>query len=370
MSIYKILHKGTGTWYIDFYHEGQRVREKVGREDEGLRRKDAEKALKARMGEIVQGKFNLANSSKSVAFDVMVKHYLEWSKVNKRSYRRDDLSCRNLLKSFSGMSLKDISSWHVEKYKSKRLKEGMKVATVNRELACLKHIYSKALEWNKTKENPVKKVKLFKENNARVRFLSKDEMEAFLTACKESASPYLYNVVIMALNTGMRREEIFSLKWDDIDLERRIITIKQTKNGETKRIPFNDEVLKLLREIPKIESPYLFPGKNGMKLNNVSYAFNTARNKAGLTDFRLHDIRHTFASYLVMGGVDLMTVKELLGNKNIEMTMRYSHLAPEHKKVALNTIGKIVKEAVENSNYSQALVKEGKLKILPMRATY
>src|SRR3990172_2471176 len=197
MSIYRVPYKGTATWYIDFYHEGQRVREKVGREDQGITRKDAEKALKARMGEIVQGRFNIVKISPSVTFDVMVKHYLEWSKVNKRSYRRDVLSCRNLLKSFSGMSLKEISSWHVEKYKSKRLKEGMKVATVNRELACLKHIFTKALEWNKIKENPVKKVKLFKENNARVRFLSKVEMETFLAACKESASPYLYNVVIL-----------------------------------------------------------------------------------------------------------------------------------------------------------------------------
>lgn len=173
MGINKVPYKGTSTWYIDFYHEGQRLREKVGREDQGITRKDAEKAYMARMGEIVQGKFNLAKSSKSVSFDAMVKHYLEWSKTNKKSYSRDETSCRKLMESFSGMSLKDITSWHIDKYKSRRNKTSVTVATINRELACIKHIFTKAIEWGKAKENPAKKIKLFKENNKRVRFFEK-----------------------------------------------------------------------------------------------------------------------------------------------------------------------------------------------------
>ncbi|OGL44472.1 MAG: hypothetical protein A2149_03875, partial [Candidatus Schekmanbacteria bacterium RBG_16_38_11] len=268
--------------------------------------------------------------------------------------------------------LKDITPWHIEKYKSKRTKDGMKPATVNRELSCLKHIYTKAIEWGKAKENPVKKVKFFKENNERVRFLDKNsgEMEALLRACRESTSPYLYNIVLLALNTGMRRGEIFGLKFADIDLERRIITIRETKNGETRRIPFNDEAKKVIEAIPKTESPYLFPSKNGGRLDNIQNAFETARDKAGLKDFRLHDCRHTFASYLVMGGVDLFTVKELLGHKDIEMTLRYSHLAPEHRKTAVSKIGEIVKEALENSNCSQESVKEASKKILSIGASH
>src|SRR3989304_6573362 len=101
MSIYKVPYKGTATWYIDFYHEGQRVREKVGREDQGITKKNAEKALKARIGEIVQGRFDIQKASPSVTFDVMVKHYLEWSKVNKKSYKFDCLNCRRLMESFA-----------------------------------------------------------------------------------------------------------------------------------------------------------------------------------------------------------------------------------------------------------------------------
>jgi len=366
MAVYKVPYKGTATWYIDYYHEGKRIKERIGREDQGIKKKDAEKALKARMGEIVQGKFNLAKASRSVAFDVMVTHYLEWSKANKKSHKTDCLNTSRLLESFSGMSLKDITSWHIEKYKSKRLKDGLRVASVNREVACLKHIFTKAIEWGKAKENPVKKVKLFKENNKRVRFLSKAEMESLLSACRKSQSPCLYNMVILALNTGMRRGEIFGLKWEDIDSERKIITIRETKNGEARRIPFNDEVMKLLGEIPKFESPYLFPGKKGERLNNFSNAFVRVREKAGLKDFRFHDLRHTFASYLVMSGVDLFTVKELLGHKDIDMTIRYSHLAPEHKKVAVNKVGDIMKKALENSNGSPESVKEKEALILPM----
>ena len=366
MAVYKIPYKETASWYIDYYHEGQRIKERIGREDQGITRKDAEKAQKARMGEIVQGKFNLVKVSKSIVFDVMVTHYLEWSKTNKKSYESDCCHTRRLLEFFSGRSLKDITSWDIEKYKSKRLKDGLKPASVNRQLQCLKHIFTKAIEWGKVKENPVKKVKLFKENNKRVRYLSESEMESLLRACRESTTSSLYNIVLMALNTGMRRGEIFSLTWDDIDLERRIITIRETKGGEARRILFNDEVKKLLENIQKTESPYLFTGRSGGRLDDIFNAFDRARNKAGLKDFKFHDLRHTFASYLVMGGVDLFTVKELLCHKDIKMTMRYSHLAPEHKMSAVNKIGQIVKEAVENSKDSPESVKGKEAVFLPI----
>lgn len=195
-------------------------------------------------------------------------------------------------------------------------------------------------------------------------------MEAFLKACRESKSPYLYDIILLALNTGLRRGEIFGLKWNDIDLERRIIRITDTKNSEEKRVPIGDEAIRILGKIPREESPYLFPSKKGKKLDNIANAFGTARNKAGLKDFRFHDLRHTFASWLMMSGVDLFTVKELMGHKDIKMTQRYAHLAPEHKMAAVNKMSEIVKKAVENSKYGQASVKDENSNVVPIGANH
>ena len=156
----------------------------------------------------------------------------------------------------------------------------------------------------------------------------------------------------------MRRGEIFSLKWNDIDLRQGIITIRESKSGESRRISVNDDVMNMLSNVKKNSDTYVFPGKKGKRIDNIASAFQASRDKAGLKDFRFHDLRHTFASHLVMNGVDLTTVKELMGHKDIKMTLRYSHLAPEHTKSAVNKIGKIVRNSVENSQYGQASVKE------------
>jgi len=189
----------------------------------------------------------------------------------------------------------------------------------------------------------VRKVKLLEENNSRLRFLSKTECQALIKACDIHLRP----IVICALNTEMRKGEILGLKWDDVDLVHGFILLQITKNGERREIPINNTLMGTLKDLfagtkerpRRIDIPYVFyDRKTDGRYNNVQKSFNTAMKKASIKDFRFHDLRHTFASHLVMAGVSITTIKELLGHKTLTMTLRYAHLAPSHKVKAVDVL--------------------------------
>ncbi len=328
MGVYK---RGT-TWYIDYYAGYKRRREKIGPS-----KRQAEVVLKKRMVQVAENRFLEVERCEKIKFEKMTDLYLEnYSKPNKKSSRRDVTSINNLKPFFAGKYLHEITPLDMEKYKRGRQGE-VSNATVNREVACLKHIFTKAIEWGIVQKNPGKKVKLLRERNTRLRYLDEKEIRKLHDACAEHLKP----IVTVALNTGMRKEEILSLKWKHLDFRSRTISILDTKNGESRELPMNDIVYGTLVDIRKIpDSPWVFCKKNGKRYGNVRKAFEGARKRAGIVDFRFHDLRHTFASHLVMAGVDLRTVQELLGHKSFEMTLRYAHLSPEHKKAALDVLCK------------------------------
>jgi integrase len=182
----------------------------------------------------------------------------------------------------------------------------------------------------------IRKVKLLPENNRRLRYLSTVECKLLLDSCNDHLKP----IVITALNTGMRRGEILSLKWDNVDLKHGFILLDRTKNGERREIPINETVRNTFEGlIRRLDSPYLFyDHATGKPYQDLKRSFKTACRRVGITDFHFHDLRHCFASHLVMAGIDLATVKELLGHKTLTMTLRYSHLAPSHKVNAVNVL--------------------------------
>ena len=327
MAIYK--KKNTNTWYVDYYYEGRRIREAVG-----PNKKLAEKVLTIRKAEIARGKFDIQSMNPSITFGKLSELYVEYAKANKKSWKRDVVSLNTLLPFFENMRLNHITSYNIEKYKLKRRKE-VSPATVNRDIACMKHMFNLAISWGKTTKNPVKGVKLFKVKNRRLRFLSEDETQRLIDCC----SPELIPVVITALYTGMRKSEIFGLRWSDIDFTRGLIMIDDSKSGAPRQVPMNDLLKKTLLKVRSRSSEsHVFLNKGGKPYRDVRSAFTSALKKAGITDFTFHDLRHTFASHLVMTGVDLVTVKELLGHKTIQMTMRYSHLSAKHKRQAVNIL--------------------------------
>jgi integrase len=209
-------------------------------------------------------------------------------------------------------------------------------ATANRYLAVLSHVFTLAVnEWQWVDNNPLQKVKKGKEPRGRVRFLSDDERNRLLTASKESKNKYLYSIVVLALSTGMRHGEIMNLTWDDIDFQRNRIILHDTKNGERRAAPLNGlayELLKGLTKVKRIDSKLVFASsiKKGKKPVDTRTAWKVALRKAGIEDFRFHDLRHSAASYLAMDGATLAEIAEVLGHKTLQMVKRYAHLSEQH----------------------------------------
>ena len=324
------VYKKGKNYFIDYYFQGRRLREKVGPSH-----RMAQLALAARLGEIAQGRFELKRSKTSPLFDDFARQYLQWAEGYKRSWTRDRISIRAFSREYGNHRLSQITPWLIERFKRTR-KDQVSVASVNRDLAVLKHMFSMAIRWGLATENPVKLVKFFKLNNQRIRFLSLEEEDKLLAAC----DPELRRIVIAALHTGMRRGELFALQWNHVDFTNRLVTVADSKNREPRRIPMSSTLTALLEEI-RINAPaslFVFHGKKDQPYRCIRSQWERAAKKAGIRDFRFHDLRHTFASRLVMAGVDLVTVKELLGHKSIEMTMRYSHLSQDHKRRAISLL--------------------------------
>ena len=214
-------------------------------------------------------------------------------------------------------------------------------ATVNRYLAALSSAFTTAVkEWGWIDENPLHRVSRFKEPRGRVRFLSDDEREKLLRACRESSNKDLYLAVVLALSTGARKKEIWNLRWKNIDLKNRMIFLDDTKNGEFRSLPLNTHALNLIlnhSKIRRIDTDLVFPSK---KSSFVAIDFRKpwekALLKAGIEDFRWHDLRHSCASYLAMNGVPLRTIAEILGHKTLQMVHRYTHLSNKHIFEALD----------------------------------
>jgi integrase len=209
---------------------------------------------------------------------------------------------------------------------------------VNRELSVLRHMLNKAVQWEKLEVSPFAKGEslFLKENNERIRYLTTEEAETLLGACP----PHLKPIVETALNTGMRKGEILSLKWRQV--RDGWIYLEETKSGRGRPVPLNAaqvEVFRELRAQVQLKSPYVFGDAQGQPFGNVQKSFDTACWRAGIVDFRFHDLRHTCASWLVMAGADLVAVQKQLGHSSIKTTMRYAHLAPGHMKAAINLIG-------------------------------
>jgi len=335
------VRKRGAKWYIDYRCNGKRYIESIGPS-----KKSAQNVLHKRLTEIAEGKHLDKRDLKPLLFKDFSQDYItKYSKVNKRSWRDDVSRLKKLNRFFGEKCLHEITPEMIEEYKSRGI-NGFSPATVNRELACMKHLYTIAIKWGKVTRNPVKDVKLFKESNSRLRYLEFEETERLIGNCEG----YLRALVIIAVNTGMRRGEIFNLQWEHIDLKRKIVYLIETKNGEKREIPMNDRVARTLFEIPQnADISYVFHNRHGKPFTSVKKSFATALSKAGISAFRFHDLRHTFASHLAMKGIDLNTIRELLGHKSMRMTLRYAHLNQEHKQRAVDVLSE---KWLQNGNNS------------------
>ncbi|EMX8719979.1 site-specific integrase [Pseudomonas aeruginosa] len=306
--------------------------------------------------------------------DFIDDHYSPWMATNLKSADKT-LNLLNVgFAAIMGKRLNEISQRDLESQRMAWLKAGNTDSTANRKMASMRGALSRAIEWGFLTEHPMTRLKQLKtDRKGRIRYLLPDEEarlrqalddrqetiraerdsankwreerhKALLPDLREVAFPdHLKPLVLLSLNTGMRRGEVFNLTWADIDLKNKLITVEgdTSKSGQTRHIPMNKETVATIegwrKQHPR-NSGYVFPGKDGKRLDNVKKSWDGLLKLARIEGFRWHDLRHTFASKLVMAGVPLNTVRDLLGHSDLAMTLRYAHLAPDSKAAAVELI--------------------------------
>lgn len=277
--------------------------------------------------------------------DFVDENFLPFSKLNNKSYDRDLRMSKIFCEIFAGKTLKEIKASDVEKFKLNhstsvsRYNKILAPATVNRELAILSKIFSLAVKDEILFYNPCDRVDRLKANNQRIRYLTEDEEKRLVEKLKDNE--LTKNIVIFAINTGMRRGEIFNLSWFKVDLNQNVLNVCQTKPNVDRVVPMNDTVRSMLENMSKV-SEYVFtsPRTNG-KFIDIKKGFRKAVDDAKIFDLHFHDLRHTFATRLADAGVPLSVIAELLGHSDIRMTKRYSHAMDEAKREAVQKLTEI-----------------------------
>ncbi len=310
------------TWYIDYYFQGKRIREAVGKSEWR-----AKKALGSRTTDIERGEFRLQNL-KRCSFSELADEYMSKHGETKRSAQRDRQTLEKHLKPCYGREpVSGITAKMIASYKAQRVRN-VKPSTVNRELSLLKTIFNLGIKWGYAAANPVREVKLFREESIKERILGRDE-EARLLAASSGRRAHLKPILLLLLNTGARLSEILRLEWRSVNLPFGQIVIDATnsKSKRRRQIPLNSTARQVLAELKAAsQSEYVFPGIMSQKsLSSIHTAFWNACREAGIQGLRIHDLRHTFASRLSSMGFDLVTIKDLLGHASIVTTLRYAH---------------------------------------------
>jgi len=327
---------GSGVWWVRYADTTSRIRrEKAGTKSAALT------LYRKRKTETLQGKKLPENlRTPMVSFAELAHDALAYSKAHKRSYESDLIRMPRLLAAFRERSADSITPQDLERHLAETVDQDQWApATVNRYRALISLVYRLGIESGKVKENPARLVKHRLANNARVRWLSGEEETHLRAYIKATCSEHLPELDL-ALHSGLRRGEMYGLAWENVNVPRRVLTISRSKNGETRHVPLNSAALAALAELRKRGDGTgpVIRNAQGEPLAGPRHWFEPAITKAKIRGFSWHCLRHTFASRLVMAGVDLRTIQELLGHKSIGMTVRYSHLAPKHTLAAVERL--------------------------------
>ncbi len=304
-------------WFFDFSKGGKRYIRLGGRTKE-----EAREAMWKLKGEIKNGSNN--RQAEDPLFEDFAKEYIElYAKPRKRSWERDERSIKHLNRSFGKRRLSQLSLLLVERYRVGRQAQ-VSFSTVNRELACLKGIISKALDWEKLASFPLRKIKIdLKAEPRRDRILSRDEEGRLL----KEAGRHLHPMIVLALNTGMRQGEILKLRAEHINFDKRRITIpaENSKSNKPRRIPLNSTVVDLLRPLVR-DQGFVFAKSTGETFRRICGGFKAACMRAKINNLRFHDLRHTFETRSIEGGANPANVRETMGHHSITFSLdHYYH---------------------------------------------
>ncbi|GLH49976.1 site-specific integrase [Pseudomonas lactis] len=305
--------------------------------------------------------------------DFIEDTYMPWFKTHHKGHEKTQHTLNNNFDPIMSQRLDAITGRDLEQLRTGWMQAGNKPSTVNRKMGSISGVFSRAVEWEYIDTHPLAKLKQLKvDSKGVIRYLAADETKRLRDALdarqdemrgeRESANTWrtdrhrepmpsllelpftdhLKPMVLVSLNTGMRRGELFDLKWSAVNFDTKTITVAgaTTKTSDTRHIPMNKETFGVLEAWKKqvSKSPYVFPGQGGGRFEDVKSAWLRLLERAQIDGFRWHDMRHDFASRLVMAGVPLNTVRDLLGHADIKMTLRYAHLAPGTKAAAVDLI--------------------------------
>lgn len=317
---------------MSFRTKGRRLWESTRTGNKKLaERMHAQRTLEVAEGRFTGGASNRTADGSMHTLTGLIERYKAEVQFKKRWPARDTAIFEHLTTYFGNNAMLNTLDVTVCGYERWRNKKRAAAATIVKELGLLGRMCRLAVKWRWMSLNPVSLVELPRITNNRVRYLNPEELQKLTVAMPAWIRP----IVTLARSTGLRRENILSLTWQQIDLHNGFVSLPITKNGEGHIVPLNATALKALERASKIrrlDTPWVFCGHNGERFTGdaVSMAFKRICRKAGISDLRFHDLRHDFASRLVQRGVDIYRVKGLLGHKDLRMTTRYAHLSPEN----------------------------------------
>ena len=358
---YGSVYQRKKTWIIDFYVNGKRIQKAV---PEAQNEQQAKLALVQEKNRYLDTElFEKEHREEKIGFRDFAQIYHEvHMKTNRRNFKPDTYRLQTLCSYFKNVDLRNLTPLDIERFRAFRLKKGNSKSTVNRYLQLMGKMFNLAMEEGYLEENPARKVKPFSEKDTqKERILTEAEEEKLMQNCSSNLKP----IITVALNTGMRRAEILGLTWNQVDLEARMIKVERTKSGRVRYMPINDDLFKQILKLKSDngQSPFVFLNPETKRpFLDMKTPFKRACRISGIEGMRFHDLRHTFASRLVANGIDVETVRDLLGHHSILVTQRYVHSTDERKRKAVEILNKknekkakMVTKMVTSENQSRSI---------------
>ena len=288
----------------------------------------------------------IKNAAKKHTLSDLIERFLDHPSLKDKTKLNYGPQLKWWVNQLGDSKLADITPDKISRSRDGLLKKGFQKSSTNRYVAALSSAYSMAVkEFGWIDINPCSKVRKLSEPRGRTRFLTDKERERLLTSCENSNTKELLIIVLLALSTGARKNEIRWLRWDDVNMQTGTVIFRETKNGTIRSVPLVGRGLDLIREwgkIRRLDTDLVFPGRNPKHPVLFEKSWKRALKESDIEDFRFHDLRHSAASYLIMAGVHMRTVAEILGHKTLAMVQRYSHLSPEHLRGELTRTMELV----------------------------